>query len=736
MRREFGLVLALCAGSLLAQDPLHRTDARTVPPSAITDDTPLFDQVADAILVSTPDWKARFDPDGTTFLPFLGSDAPHDSALRMHLRSVTVGDLALQLDDVRPSRDGAHLRFARGAVVEDYEVRREGLEQSFRIAALPQRGALRLVLATDSDLVGRPVDDELHFVGPRGGVRYGRAIAVDADGKRCEVQSGWSDGDITLTVPADFVATARLPLVVDPLVGTIHLLGTISRQTRSIDIAWSESLQRFAVCWERVWSANDSDVYVRLLDAAMNPVGVALTVDSSTTSWAKCQIASTETVAQQLVVAEVNNGGVAPYSVYGRMLVHTPAPALNPAFAIAGPAHAFGEPDATDPDVGGDPASGTTWFGVVWASRTGLLDSDILFNQVSSVGAVRFATHVAIDDTRPIAITPRISKSDGQAPYATQGWAIVYRIVSPATNTSSLRGANVSWNGIPRSFGGSTTFEIEAAEYFPAVLDVSSPTDDRNGDRRYAVVFERPGAQTTTIAGFIIDRSGNVLSPRTLMLGSPFGPETMRTPVVDCDGCRFTVAAVRNIAGNEDVVAGTTIDSGNGIFALVEDADLATSPTGESAPAVTARHSGGGPRMDFAAAWSRDIGSGSTVVEATGYAARQPGAIATRNTHCGTVTIDTSGTPALGVHFEVHAGGTGSVFGILAGMPTDGPIPGCNGCRLGVYGDAYTTTALSFDIPCSYHLMGGIVSFQAFALGGGTCLGNLGLSDTLDVIVR
>lgn len=101
-----------------------------------------------------------------------------------------------------------------------------------------------------------------------------------------------------------------------------------------------------------------------------------------------------------------------------------------------------------------------------------------------------------------------------------------------------------------------------------------------------------------------------------------------------------------------------------------------------------------------------------------------------------TVSISSNGTPAIGVHFGVDVGGSGSVFGILTGMPMNLSIPGCAGCVLGVSGNAYTTNSMAFDIPCSHALIGGIVSFRGFAVGGGNCIASIGLSDTLDVTSR
>src|SRR6266542_3732934 len=48
---------------------------------------------------------------------------------------------------------------------------------------------------------------------------YGAAKAVDAAGRTALLEERWSGGELTIVVPASFLATARFPVVVDPYIG-------------------------------------------------------------------------------------------------------------------------------------------------------------------------------------------------------------------------------------------------------------------------------------------------------------------------------------------------------------------------------------------------------------------------------------------------------------------------------------------------------------------------------------
>jgi VCBS repeat-containing protein len=125
-------------------------------------------------------------------------------------------------------RDGARgaLEISRGALVERYESRAEGLEQSFVLPAAPAgHGALSVRVPVTGHFSNRSPQG-LHFeVGGRGYL-YGHGTFVDADGQRTEVEGRYGDGAITFELAEALVENARFPAVLDPLVSAELSLDT------------------------------------------------------------------------------------------------------------------------------------------------------------------------------------------------------------------------------------------------------------------------------------------------------------------------------------------------------------------------------------------------------------------------------------------------------------------------------------------------------------------------------
>lgn len=78
------------------------------------------------------------------------------------------------------------------------------------------------------------------------------------------------------------------------------------------------------------------------------------------------------------------------------------------------------------------------------------------------------------------------------------------------------------------------------------------------------------------------------------------------------------------------------------------------------------------------------------------------------------------------------------IGGFVAGVPTSLPIFACPGCTQGAQGPLFVGPSLSVNIPRDFGLLGVTVSFQGFDLvpSGAPCIGQIHLSDTLDMTVR
>ena len=167
-------------------------------------------------------YKASFH-DGMTFVPYLGREYPHNQPWSWRTLSVRVGEHELVTKAPELAYEGTRAEFDLGGVVEAYDVRADGLEQTFVITALPAVGDL-VVRGAVTSATTAPVTTARHaaltFCDDAGQelIAYGAATAVDAAGRRCAMTTAHERGEITLRLDAGWLGQATLPVVVDPLI--------------------------------------------------------------------------------------------------------------------------------------------------------------------------------------------------------------------------------------------------------------------------------------------------------------------------------------------------------------------------------------------------------------------------------------------------------------------------------------------------------------------------------------
>jgi hypothetical protein len=151
--------------------------------------------------------------------------------VRFELASVEIGGTEIAFDaTVAPIRDENSVSFARGALVERYELAPETMEHLFVVESLPARGELRLRRRSAHRLFRvprRPI--ALDFSNELGVVRYTRAVAVDANGARLPLETKLAGQAIEIVVPASFVDLAALPLTIDPVISVFSVETPLSR---------------------------------------------------------------------------------------------------------------------------------------------------------------------------------------------------------------------------------------------------------------------------------------------------------------------------------------------------------------------------------------------------------------------------------------------------------------------------------------------------------------------------
>ena len=260
----FSLCVSLSHG--LAQDaPGHALSS----PVPIRGAVPIHTGAADGgqaygIWAAGKDYKVGFAA-GVQFVPYTGRSDRAAPAWRWRTASARVGDVELVAD-----RAGAAPRLTHGAwraeydlggLVEAYDVRPEGVEQTFVLPARPNvAGDLVIRGAIDSVLHAQQGDSGLTFADEGGVARvhYGAATAVDATGRRRAMSTTLVDGGLELRLDAGWLASAAFPLVVDPLVAPVIVANgqpigdvAVAHDPLGDDNLWTVNVR---------WAGNDADL--------------------------------------------------------------------------------------------------------------------------------------------------------------------------------------------------------------------------------------------------------------------------------------------------------------------------------------------------------------------------------------------------------------------------------------------------------------------------------------------
>lgn len=688
-------------------------------------------------------WKASFDDQTFTFIPFLGSDAARNWPLALTLQQVAVGEQHLALTAAPTTRNGDVLHAERGACTERFDLRSEAVEQSWIFHQLPTRGELRLRLHVATDLRGEDLGADLWFQGPDGGIRYDRAVAIDARGLRCPLQLDLHDKTIELTVPAAFVEQAELPLIVDPFTTTTPIAFTGSFAGNP-DLAFDYTTQEFLLVWQHAYSATDHDVWAQRLDLGQTPIGAPFTIDFTTTAWTKPHVANNGLTDRFLVVAECSAALTSPRWIGGRMF--DVAQGVGTAFDVERPGVTSTlAGDALSPDVGGDPLElGPTYFTVVWEHEYSTTDHDIRMRQVTTDGSLRGNAPTGIDTSTGFESVPRIGKSNGYSSgnnQAGQHWTVVWQRTYSATD-EDIRGTCLTWDG--QFVQGISSYVISSASADERAPVVSSPTDEDAGVRHHLIAYSRAVAgQDTDIELSVWDNSLQRRVDRNLQTLEGAGawqPWPQGLPAVDCDGVRFSVAYSElfgGTGGDFDVrVSTVAFLPGSGTLAVHEGrVALAVSSRFESDPAIASTWSGGGGSVYHGILWQDFTPPTMYGVHATIYRAHASQPLPTmRATGCGGLGIAMSDLPALGRSVSFDQTDSGPLTGFLFGFRTAQPIGACPGCTLGVQGSTFANP-FSVAVPPTATLVGVQLACQAWSFVAGPCLGSIALSDTIDLTI-
>jgi hypothetical protein len=214
-----------------------------------------------ALWAGGPRFKVEFQPDGVEFTPALGSAAPHNLPLAVHLATFGRGADLRPVSTATLRHEGLRATYHRAELCERYDVSAAGLAQSFVFEHLPPgTGDLVLRMRAETELpLAAANADGLRFELPGiGGVQVGAVTGIDARGERCPGQITYDGVCIELRLPAAFVDHATLPLVVDPTFGPVLPISSGTADYQQPHMVANDGL--WLCVFELRLSASDRDI--------------------------------------------------------------------------------------------------------------------------------------------------------------------------------------------------------------------------------------------------------------------------------------------------------------------------------------------------------------------------------------------------------------------------------------------------------------------------------------------
>ena len=614
------------------------------------------------------DYGATFTAAGIEFTPVLGARAERPATVAWQLRDVRRGGaVAFRRDrDVAPEVAGNQIHYHHAAgLTEVYEVRAEGVEQSFVLQERPAgagdlvvRGAIRTELSLASATA-----DGVRFALPSGdGVAFGAVTGIDAHGRRNQGALRMVGRDLELVLPAAFVDAAAYPLVLDPLLGTVTSIGDVAGEAdRRPSVAFDEASNRFLVVWNVQYAASSWEVRGQFTNAAGVPqstppltisaAGVSTTVD-------RCCVASVRGVGR-FVVAMRALGVVSSLHVRSISATLGTMSTITPLITSA-------SEDVTMATVGGDSRVGGTNTLVGYVSLNLSNGARLPKTTMLTVAAAgTFTTVLAANALTPNGIiSPEIAvaRHGGLLGQWLAAW-------TDQTGSGAMRKVNARVIGVAGTHcgpiinveqtnsGAETCSEVACATRDGALGMVTwtySLGSTRSVHGRVVVALGTCGSMTSNVGSLVVLAAGTGLRDRS---------------AVDFAADKFALAfRERTAVGGTARVVVLGLDLNYGTPAGAEHYPDGWLPV-DADPTITAKWSGGSTADDALVAWSDDAAIRGHRFEATG-----AGLITAMGGGCGYSSLVSdyhtySGTPTLGTTFTVDlASPTFPVLALIVGF--------------------------------------------------------------------
>jgi hypothetical protein len=707
-----------------AARPIPQANAAPAPTKAATRrleaphtqiDHVYFDEHADGTVWALgTTYKASFDATGATYIPFLGSCAPQNYPVSFHLKNITSGGAPIAFDPLTPAmHDGMRVAYDRGGVTELYALSLDSVEQEFTFASVPA-GELVLQLDVGTTLDATPAGDGLRWSNTLGAVTYSRAVVVDANGNRTPVVTQQEGGVIEIRVPADLVASAAYPIVIDPVIGTFTVDASTSDDLNP-DIAFDATNNVYQVCWERVFSGSDHDCYSQLQDQAGTTIaGSFATIDFTSDFWAVPRTANNLIAQQFLVAAQVTPFGGGNRVIKG-VTRAAGGNATSSQFQISDPAITDDQFNVT---VGGDPNPfAPTYYCVAW-QRIFIAgsDTDIFARLVLSNATLLGTSTIFVENSSStLDANPSVSKSDGNQPATGQDWTIVFQREFSSTD-HDIRGAQIHWDGTPNGPSFNFSYSIDASTSDDTHPAVSSVVDGTGVHRNYMVTYQRFYGPDNDIQGIMGNSTSTISGSFDLSVleGAAIFQDQIQS-TVDSDGTLFGVTYSEQFmssATDYDIYIATFSGTTNSIAVVDPHVNLAFSSDPEHLPQVVARHSGGVASSCYGVVWSDTFGASDHDVYGNQYCTTT--AVAYCGGGTGFLTGCPCGNPGLtgrGCNNSVNTGG---------GLLTSSGTSSLSADTLHFTQSGELNTSLSIFLQGNHNLPNGVTFGDGVRCAGGT----------------
>lgn len=430
-------------------------------------------------------YRATFGAEAFTYTPALGSEAPQTMPWRFELHSVLRGGEPVrsgnELAEASVAVRGHRCDLDRGqGMIERYDVRDDGVEQSFVFDAVPGSGDLVVRGAVSTALRADPVTgaSRIDFLSkPYGGVRISKVVGIDATGWRHPGTMNWDGEHLELVLPATFMDRATFPIVLDPLVGNSQGIGFSTSDARDPEVAFSSDINRYLCVWERHFSVTDIEIRGRLRNASNGSASSIFSITSGSgvrnTDPQVCSVAGTD---RFIVAWQAGPSVFGPFDILGCAVDGSAnVSATNPLTAVFVAGSFVTTPESEiRPCLAGDPEGNDELAVLAYElPGQGIATRTLFINTAGTVTAAPTPALVVNDAT---ATRPALS------PATNDNVVLAYQIYASGKDTIAAR--RLGTNGVPN--GNAVSWVSVGATF---------RTPDVSGDgSSYRIICEREWA--------------------------------------------------------------------------------------------------------------------------------------------------------------------------------------------------------------------------------------------------